>query len=635
VSGVRVAAVSRIVRLAPDTLVVGTTMTIEGEQLPSDLSQIRVQVAGVSLDVRAATASRIEVLLPAVLPPCAPVRHEKVTVELQGSVTTHEVLLRRATVLAKATDSSSHLIAPAAARCLELPATVGGEPGRYEVTVLNTGTVLGESATFALRGQGLGALAGVSSVAGVMSGLQTATAPATLRSLNNAGQDVDQLHDAMLTRQQRMVAGAGKAADQWATSGRSRVLGAMIKPAAEGDTVRMSAVLGSCQAGRPVNARVVYAGAKALVLEDVAAPRAGTMDATYRQLGREFDAVVYPMLAEQVGDPLAMNAAMGGDGRVTMLFTRFVNDSAPGTAGYVSACNFYPRSTFSGSNQDEVFYARVATSWETPDEWRRSMRGTIVHEAKHLASFAERFARGASFEEPWLEEATARVAEELYARTFNGGARFQGNAAFAGSVRCEVLQCDDRPLIMWKHFTALHQYLQGADTLSPFGSVRSGDYTFYASGWSLVRWVLDHYAGNEAAWLKSLVRGDAGSGVSGLAALAGVPPHRLADGWQQWLRSAYDAEPSTDRNASWNLPDMMRGLGDLFPDAYGAGPSIARRSFGDLQMGSSRLVAFGAYRLILTGTPGAAASGGQLIELSSGTGTSAADGLRLSVTRLR
>ena len=133
-----------------------------------------------------------------------------------------------------------------------------------------------------------------------------------------------------------------------------------------GDTVTMTALLNSCTQGQPVKARVVYAGTRALVLEDVNAPRAGRMDQSYRAIGAEFDTLVYPMLKRDVGDPLAMNDMMAGDGRVTMLFTRFVNDSAPGTAGYVSACNFHPRSTFAASNEDEVFYARTATLTETP-----------------------------------------------------------------------------------------------------------------------------------------------------------------------------------------------------------------------------------------------------------------------------
>ena len=166
-----------------------------------------------------------------------------------------------------------------------------------------------------------------------------------------------------------------------------------------GDVITMKALYNSYNAGRDVQARVVHSGSRALVLEEVAAPRSRTMDADHRAIGEEFDRVQYPLLRDNIGDPLAMNGAMNGDGRVTLLVKRFVNDSAAGTAGYVSACNFYLKSTFAVSNENEVFYARVATLNESPSDWRRAMRSTVMHEGKHLASFAERLAANLPCEE--------------------------------------------------------------------------------------------------------------------------------------------------------------------------------------------------------------------------------------------
>ena len=71
---------------------------------------------------------------------------------------------------------------------------------------------------------------------------------------------------------------------------------AAAAPLSLGDTVTMKALYGTCSAGRDVRARVVYAGAKSVVLEDVAAPRAGSMDEQYRLIGDEFDRVKYPLL---------------------------------------------------------------------------------------------------------------------------------------------------------------------------------------------------------------------------------------------------------------------------------------------------------------------------------------------------
>ena len=398
----------------------------------------------------------------------------------------------------------------------------------------------------------------------------------------------------------------------------------------------MKALYNSCNAGSNVQARVVYAGSRAVVLEDVAAPRARTMDADYRAIGDEFDRVQYPLLRDNIGDPLAMNGAMNGDGRVTMLFTRFVNDSVAGTAGYVSACNFYPKSTFAASNENEVFYARVATATETPADWRRAMRSTVIHEGKHLASFAERLASNTPFEESWLEESTARIAEELYSRTFTSGGSWKGNTGFATTVRCEVYQCDDRPLMMWKHFSALHQYLRGVDTLSPLGASTNNDVTFYASGWSLVRWAADQYATSEGAWLKALVKGGAQTGLANLAQRTGRPAGELLADWA--LANAVDDvagfTPARKQLSfpSWNVADVMSGLAGTYPGAFSAAPLRARAmSFGTFTLPVQQLRAFSSSYFSFEG----AQAGGQLIELRGENGAAVAPaGLRVAVVRV-
>jgi hypothetical protein len=330
-----------------------------------------------------------------------------------------------------------------------------------------------------------------------------------------------------------------------------------------------------------------------------------------------------------------MNATMAGDGRVTMLFTRYVNDSLPGIAGFVSACNFYPKGTFAASNEDEVFYARVPAANETPEEWGRSMRSTVIHEAKHLASFAERLVKSAPFEESWLEESTARIAEELYSRTFENGGGWKRNVGYA-SVRCEVTRCDGRPLMMWKHFSVLHQYMRGVDTLTPIGAAASGDFTYYASGWSLVRWAADHYAGDEGTWLKALVKGGSLTGLSNLAGQTGRPAGEMLADWA--LANAVDDLPGfTPKRAgltfpSWNTSDVMGGLATSYPGMFVSSPLKARAmSFGSFSLPVTRLRAFSSSYFSFEGTQG----GSQLVELRGEGGVPLPPGtLRVAVVRV-
>ena len=398
----------------------------------------------------------------------------------------------------------------------------------------------------------------------------------------------------------------------------------------------MKALFTSCTTGRDVRARVVYAGTKSVVLEDVAAPRAGTMDEQYRLIGDEYDRVQYPLMVSKIGDPLAMNDVMGGDGRVTMLFTRFVNDSLPGIVGYVSACNFYPKGTFAASNEDDIFYARVANAGEAPTAWRRSLRGTVIHESKHLASFATRFVNGTPFEESWLEESLGRMAEELYSRTFAAGGSWKGNSGFQTTVGCELTACDDRPLMMWKHFSVLHQYMRGVDTLTPIGAAANGDFTFYASGWSLVRWAADHYAGDEAVWIKDMVRGGLLTGLSNLSQHTGRPAGEMLADWA--LANAVDDMagfiPARRQLTfpSWNVGNIFAGLSATFPGAFVANPLRLRAmSFGSFSLPVTRLRAFSSSYFSFEGPQ----AGSQLLELRGENGSAIPPpSLRVAVVRV-
>jgi hypothetical protein len=524
-------------------------------------------------------------------------------------------------------------------------APTGNTNAKYVVAVINTSVTAAATSGFELRGAGAGALAG--HVAAPRAAAQTTpvAAPSYARTTAAMAQLAadergEAQHDDYLDSQRAINARYGSPAPTWRALARMKgmngVATSVRAPLSLGDTVTMKALYGSCSSGRDIRARVVYAGSKSVVLEDVASPRAGTMDNEYRLIGDEYDRVQYPMMVAKVGDPLAMNDAMGGDGRVTMLFTRYVNDSLPGIAGYVSACNFYPKSTFAASNEDDVFYARVANLAETPAEWRRSLRGTVIHESKHLASFATRFVNGTPFEETWLEESLGRVALELFSRTFPDGGTWKGNVGYETSVRCEVYQCDDRPLMMWTHFSVLHQYMRGVDTLTPIGPAASGDFTFYASGWSLVRWAADQYASDEATWIKDIVRGGQLTGLSNLAQRTGRPTGEMLADWA--LATAVDDlagfVPARRELTfpSWNVANVFAGLAGTYPGAFMASPLRSRAmSFGSFSLQVPKLRAFSSSYFSFEG----AQTGSQVLELRGENGVAVpAASLRIAVVRV-
>ncbi len=641
-------ATPSITRIVQDTVVAGGAISIDGQNFAWLSDAVDVTIAGAKATVIKATPTHIDAILPVGAVPCQAAGVQTLRITIASVVSQQTVPLRVATRLTLARGESASELEADQVRCTELVAPAGTPHAKYVVAVINTSVTAAATSGFELRGAGAGALAGQTAVVraplpGVLLNpamVGAVSGGATMPTESTEEMIAEGRHHDFLDAQRALSSRVGSPTPTWQALGAVRAargLAAARAVASVGDTLTVKALYSSCSTGRDIKARVVYSGTKSLVLEDLTAPRAGQLDAQYRQIGDEFDKVQYPLLVNRMGDPLAMDATMAGDGRVTMLFTRYVNDSLPGIAGYVTACNFYAKGTYAASNEDEVFYARVATASESATDWRRTMRSTVMHEAKHLAAFAERFAHNTPLEETWLEESTARVAEELYSRTFANGGTWKGNVGFATTVRCEVYQCDDRPLMMWKHFSVLQQYMRGVDTLTPIGAAASGDFTYYASGWSLVRWAVDQYATDESKWLKELVRGSAATGLANLARLTGRPAVEMLADWAL-ANAVDDLAGFTPKRAqlsfpSWNVADVNGGLSSTYPTSFLAAPLKARAmSFGSFTLPVARLRAFSSSYFSLDGDQ----LGSQLLELRGENGAAVPPGtLRVAIVRVQ
>lgn len=629
-----------ITSVSPDTLVPGGSIQITGRYFTLAADLVDVTIAGIHPVITKISDTSIEATLPnASSFPCLPTGAQSVRVAIAGAVSVHATPLRVANRISLGSGESANLLDTQLVRCTELVQPATAQRAKYVLAVLNTSVTAATYSGFELRAAGGGAMS--TQIATLKS---TPSVPArSMNALANSNalykqvMDEERGHAQFLDQQRQTAAQYGSPVNSWNALRASRIGVAAARVARSvGDTLTMKAIYSSCSIGRDVKARVVYSGTKSIILEDVASPRAGQMDAQYRAMGQEFDEVQYPLLRANLGDPLAMDQKLGGDGRVTMLFTRYVNDSLPGIQGYVTACNFYPKTTFPVSNEDEVFYARAATASEEPEAWRRVMRSTVLHEAKHLASFAERMSRNAPFEEAWLEESTARIAEELYSRTFAGGGSWRGNSGYVSTVRCEIYQCDDRPLMMWKHFSVLHQFFRGVDTLTPIGAAASGDFTFYASGWSLVRWAADQYATNEGTWLRDLVSTSPFTGLINLSAQTGRPVDEMLADWS--LANAVDDQPAFKAQRrelsfpSWDMPDIMNGLAIADPARFGDVTPLRIRAFtfGTTSLPVAKLRAFSSSYFSFEGFQ----NGSQVVELRGENGNALPPTIRVAIVRV-
>jgi hypothetical protein len=367
-----------------------------------------------------------------------------------------------------------------------------------------------------------------------------------------------------------------------------------------------------CVKGFDIQARTVYVGEKTILFEDVDSPVKGQIDAFYQSIGTEFDNVIYPMLVENFGDPLAFDQELGGKGKVLMLFSPVLNQHFGGVAGFVSGCDFYPYVADEGPDQNTVgneaaiFYAYVPddATMTSIDRWQAFVRGVLAHESKHLSSYAAKFANGAtSLEEGWLEESTAQIASEIYQRNFSHSP-WKSPTSFLASVGCEPPLTarngctGDHPQVMLHHFTFLYDYLDNGRSETPIGS--SGN-AYYGGAWSFVRWTIDQYAPSESGILHAMTQSTSSFGVNNIVSRINATFPELIAGWS--LASAvagvrnFTPESPTLTFPSWKQGEIFAGMHDelvlastgnpAFPLVYPLIPDTA--SFGDFVKGVSVL----------------------------------------------
>lgn len=360
-----------------------------------------------------------------------------------------------------------------------------------------------------------------------------------------------------------------------------------------GDTVVMRVPAVStdpCVVATEIRARVVASGARSMILEDVSAPLAGTADSVITLLHAEMESVMLPLLEANFGDALTRLRQNGGP-RVRILLSPAVN-ALPGVSGFTSVGDLLDPSKCAAGNGVPVFYGFVPTDPAsgygngvalTRANWYRLVRATVVHETKHLIAFATRSLAGEErLEDRWLEEGSALIAEELYARVVFGYGP-NDNTTFRQSLFCErrpdsttFPECRDKPLVMLNHFTLLARHMAGIETRTLFAAATPGDNGFYGAAWSLLRWTIDHSPTDEASFLHALTTDTDVTGRANLAARAGRPFEELFSGWMAAL--ALDDRPGFVPTSvqqtfrGWNLRDIYAGLRQelpiLFPRTY-------------------------------------------------------------------
>lgn len=650
----------------------GAASVVTGANFAQAANGNLVLVDGLAASVVAASPTQLTILTPPSGFPCGPTRDAFVQVTANslvgGGLAPLQVGNRRELLPGQ----SVIVTTQADVRCNELvPAD-----GRWVVSVFNVSrTPVTPNATanalFAVRGipgaqataQGGPAGASRAAVAGATPGLTLPIAVARPGPPADAGAARREVaHLAILERNVALARAAPRAPARFASPPRSSAVG----------TVGSLTVLklpnldapDFCVSNTAVGFRTVYVGPHVAVVEDTTSvlggkpTQRGLVDDYLTRLGDEVEGVMWPLVTAYFGNPLAMDAQLGGPGRLVIVVSPRVAQVQRGSVlAFVANCDLYPASQRPSSNAGAFLYAQApatATTGfaapDTRDQWFRAMRSTVAHEMKHVAAFAERFSRGLPLEDISWEEGGARVAEELYARTFYGNTR-GSNTRFAASIGCDIKYaqagpCFARPVLMLRHFDGLYSYFSAPEINTPTGRPFVDDLNFYGGAWSFLRWAADHYAVNEAQFFRDFVASPA-TGVANLEARTGRP---WAEMLGEWSLAAYldDVGGLTPANArlsmpSWNFPDIWLGMCTAMgPCDNPSNPILTylrstpfaprQRSFGNFVIGYGSLIGGGFTLLDLSG-PSAAS---QVIEVKALTGEGdAPSNVRVAFARVR
>jgi hypothetical protein len=380
-------------------------------------------------------------------------------------------------------------------------------------------------------------------------------------------------------------------------------------------------------------ARVVAIGNKALILNDTLNPKPGFSTTDFQRFAARFDTLVYPMDVAAFGDPTDIDK----NGHIAIVFTRAVNElTARGAGSYVGGLTFsrdlFPQAgsaratACAASNEGEYFYLMAPDPNGTINGNRRSnafvdsnSTGVIAHEFVHLINASRKLyvnTAAPKFEDKWLDEGLAHVAEELLFYR-ESGLSPRSNITYQtliGSSRVRNAYLND----MSGNQGRLRDYLSSPSDASPY---RAGDsLSTRGAAWSLLRYLADRTRSSDGDVWSRLVN-NTSVGVANLQSVFGdVAP--LVRDWN--VSNLIDGAPAASAELSqksWHWHSIFGGpdgTAALYPLPVAAMSPATSSYSGAVVPGGSAFYNFtvpanGTATLTLGGQSGAASSNLQLV----------------------
>lgn len=380
----------------------------------------------------------------------------------------------------------------------------------------------------------------------------------------------DAFEERLRARERRELTPRFAGARQWNAS---RVP-ALPVASSVGDLLRINVnAVEACSNPTMRTVRVVAIGTKVIILADTLNPRQGFTTADFTRFAARFDTLVYPLDVAAFGEPTDIDR----NGRIAIVFTRAVNELTPrGAISYVGGLTF-SRDLFptagnaraqpcAASNEGEYFYLMAPDPLGSINGNRRttnfvdsSTTAVIAHEFVHLINASRKLYVNTSapkFEERWLDEALAHIAEELLFYR-ESGLTPRSNLGY-GSIVASPRIRNAYQANMSGNTARFRDYLGAPLTASPY---QSGDsLSTRGASWSLLRYLADRTAAADGDIWSRLVN----SSVVGTANLQAVFGSDVTGMLRDWAVShALDDAPGAPvelQQKSWNWRNLYAGI---------------------------------------------------------------------------
>lgn len=321
--------------------------------------------------------------------------------------------------------------------------------------------------------------------------------------------------------------------------------------------------------------RVVAVTDRAIVVADTANPANGFTTADYREFGVNFDTLLYPVDTLNFGAPTDIDKNQ----HVLLFFTRAVNELTPPGVGFYVGGFFFSRDLFptqqtsnlagcASSNFGEMFYLLVPDPTGAVNQNQRTVEfvrsvtvATLAHEFQHLINSSRRLYVNTgtnTFEDPFLDEGLAHIAEEL--------AFFRSSGLSTGqNLSIQLVQASPELKEAFDSFVApnIRRFTEYLNNPIAAPYVNNANITTRGSIWSFLRYAADRRGGTESQMWFQLANPP--MDVHGIPNITRVVTDDLGGWVRDWVVANYadDYVPGAQgviTHPSWNMRSVVEAV---------------------------------------------------------------------------